>query len=78
MTYLSTKITYPTNPTKPCPECDHNSPRHKGEIEYETFVDYIGYFEPVAKWVRCENCNGTGEVDKDDEDAAIVQYGHLL
>tara|TARA_R100000951_G_scaffold16512_2_gene13008 strand:- start:1652 stop:1852 length:201 start_codon:yes stop_codon:yes gene_type:complete len=49
-----------------CPECDG-----LGECEYERAVPMSnsnpeGYLEDY--WADCENCNGTGQIEREDED----------
>ena len=51
----------------PCPECDG-----EGRCEYEHEVPMsnsnpYGYLE--AYWADCENCHGSGEIEREDEDA---------
>ncbi len=48
-----------------CPECVHT--RYKGQVERETFKCFGGIFEPVGYWVDCDNCDGSGEVEPEDE-----------
>ena len=47
-----------------CPEC-----AGKGKAEYERFVvvgPTGGYYEDF--WNECENCNGSGSIEVDEED----------
>jgi|TARA_B110000263_G_C15254175_1_gene485630 hypothetical protein len=48
----------------PCPECSWTD--YHGKIEKEVFMRYGGTFEPMAAWVNCDHCNGTGEVERED------------
>ena len=50
----------------PCSECDGD-----GCCEYERAVPMsnsnpYGYLE--GYWAECENCNGSGEIEREDED----------
>jgi DnaJ-class molecular chaperone len=50
---------------KRCPECEG-----VGEMEYEkwsyrSFQDDVGGFE--SDWQSCQNCNGAGEIEEDEE-----------
>ncbi len=47
-----------------CPDCDG-----WGRCEYEKpVVDYVngGFLDVV--WDTCENCDGSGEIEKEDEE----------
>jgi hypothetical protein len=51
-----------------CPECEY-----EGRCEYEREVPMsnsnpYGYLETY--WVECDNCKGTGRIERDDYDAA--------
>lgn len=50
-------------PTKECPECEGH-----GEAEYVIGEDRsgMGGISPICRYVRCERCDGTGEVEHDD------------
>ena len=49
-----------------CPECDHGDSWHKGEVATEVWDCFGGIWEPVEKWITCDNCHGLGEVEKDE------------
>tara|TARA_R100000935_G_scaffold34387_1_gene55051 strand:- start:2073 stop:2381 length:309 start_codon:yes stop_codon:yes gene_type:complete len=46
-----------------CPEC--NKSDHVGKVEREEFKMIAGIYEPISKWVECDNCNGLGEIQAD-------------
>jgi len=48
-----------------CPECCHTD--RKGQVEHEQFeLTGGGIYEPYAYWKTCENCFGSGEIEKDE------------
>ena len=48
-----------------CPECCHTD--RKGQVEHEQFeLTGGGIYEPSAYWKDCENCSGSGEIEKDE------------
>jgi|TARA_B110000495_G_scaffold26515_1_gene19537 hypothetical protein len=52
------------NPFIACPECKGSD--HVGQIEREEFKLVGCVYEPFGKWVDCDNCNGLGEIQADD------------
>jgi RecJ-like exonuclease len=51
-----------------CPECSYTG--HKGMVEKTLYQRFGETLEPVAEWVACENCDGSGEIDVDQEEDA--------
>lgn len=49
----------------PCPDCEHTG--HKGKVEKTLYQCFGGTLEPVGEWVDCEDCNGSGEVECDED-----------
>lgn len=49
----------------PCPECEHTG--HKGMVEKTLYQRFGDTLEPVGEWVVCEDCNGSGEVEEEEE-----------
>ena len=49
----------------PCPECDWTD--YHGKVEAEVFVRYGSHLEPEAAWIDCDICDGTGEVEEEDD-----------
>lgn len=47
-----------------CPECTD------GQVEHEVYKRVLGeyFFEPFGVWRECERCNGTGEIEYEEED----------
>jgi len=53
------------NPFIACPECEGSD--HVGQVEREKYeLMSTGIYEPVGVWVSCDNCNGLGEIQADD------------
>jgi len=48
--------------TEECQEC-----HGEGVVEYERWERYGETYEPYAEDRACENCNGTGQVESDDD-----------
>jgi len=59
----------PTNqgdrPMIPCPECDHTD--YHGKVEKEVHQRFGGTLEPVGEWVDCDYCDGSGEIEEEDD-----------
>jgi hypothetical protein len=51
--------------TIPCPECDHTD--YHGKVEKEVHQRFGGTLEPVGEWVDCDYCDGSGEVEEEDD-----------
>ena len=52
--------------TIPCPECDHTD--YHGKVEKEVHQRFGGTLEPVGEWIDCDYCNGSGEVEGDEDE----------
>ena len=50
----------------PCPECDHTD--YHGKVEKEVHQRFGGTLEPVGEWIDCHYCNGSGEVEEDEDE----------
>mgnify|MGYP003653240169 FL=1 len=46
-------------------ECDECC--GEGVCEHERWEKYGDTYEPYAEYKACENCNGTGQVESDDD-----------
>jgi len=49
----------------PCPECDYTG--HKGQVEKTFYQRFGGTLEPVGEWIDCHYCDGSGEVEEEDD-----------
>jgi len=53
------------NPFIACPECEGSD--YVGRVEQEKYeLMSSGIYEPVGVWKDCDNCNGLGEIQADD------------
>ncbi len=53
------------NPFIACPECKGSD--RVGQVEHERWVlTSNGVHEPVGVWKDCDNCNGLGEIQADE------------
>ena len=50
----------------PCPECDYTG--HKGRVEKILYQRFGGTLEPVGEWVDCDYCDGSDEVEEDEDE----------
>ena len=50
----------------PCPECDHTD--YHGKVEKTVYQRFGGTLEPVGEWIDCDYCNGSGEVEEDEDE----------
>mgnify|MGYP000126643268 FL=1 len=58
-------VKFQANPFIACPECEGSD--HVGQQEQEKFkLMSSGIYEPVGTWVTCDNCNGLGEIQADE------------
>lgn len=59
-------VKFKANPFIACPECKGSD--RVGQIEHEEFKLIAGIYEPVGKWITCDNCKGLGEIQSDIEE----------